>query len=156
MKKESYKITEEKKFELIKELEKLQNETLKEIADRLEESRKEDLSEDDIQLGEILEEKEVVERRIEEISEILDNAEILGEKDYCEPYQVSLGSTVKLKQGKRIFDIKLVSSLETDPEKNYISNKSPLGRVLLKSKSGDTVKVKIRGNVTEYKILDVC
>jgi len=156
MKKETYRITEEKKFELIEELNKLQNEVLKQIADRLEETRKEDLSEDDIQLGEILEEKEVVERRIDEISDILDNCEIIIDKDYCEPFTVNLGSTVKLKQGRRIFDVKLVSSLEADPEKNYISDKSPLGKVLLKSKSGDTVNVKIRGNVTEYKILDVC
>ncbi len=156
MKKQHYKITEEKKFELVRELEELKNLKLKEIADRLEETRKEDLSEDDIQLGEILEEKESVENRIDEINDILANAEILVEKDYCEPYQVKLGSTVKLKQGERVFDIKLVSSLEADPEKNYISNKSPLGRVLLKSKSGDTVHVKIRDNVTEYNILDVC
>lgn len=156
MKKEQYKITEEKKIRLIEEMKNLQEVTLKEIANRLEQSRKEDLSEDDIQLGEILEEKEVTERRIEEISEILDNAIILEEKKYCEPFKVTIGSTVKLKQDKRIFDVKLVSSLEADPEKNYISDKSPLGRALLKAVSGDTVKVKIRGKGTEYKILDVC
>ncbi len=153
---EKYKITKEKKFELIAELKNLQDEVLKEIADRLEESRNEDLSEDDIQLGEILEEKENVENRIDEISDILDNAEILEDKGYCEPYKVTLGSTVKLKQGRKVFDVKLVSSLEADPEKNYISDKSPLGKSLLKSKSGDDVKVKIRGNTTDYKILDVC
>lgn len=156
MKRETYRITEEKKFALIEELNKLQNEVLKEIADRLEESRRDDLSEDDIQLGEILEEKEVTERRIDEISDILDNCEIIKDKNYCEPFTVNLGSTVKLKQGRRIFDVKLVSSLEADPDKNFLSDKSPLGRALLKSKSGDTVRVKIRGNITEYKILDVC
>lgn len=156
MKRETYRITEEKKFALIEELNKLQNEVLKEIADRLEESRRDDLSEDDIQLGEILEEKEVTERRIDEISDILDNCEIIKDKNYCEPFTVNLGSTVKLKQGRRIFDVKLVSSLEADPDKNFLSDKSPLGRALLKSKSGDSVRVKIRGNITEYKILDVC
>ncbi len=156
MNKEKYKITEEKKFELIEELKELQEKTLKEIADRLEQARKEDLSEDDITLGEILGEKELVEREIDEISDILDNCEILEDKDYCEPFKVGLGSTVILKQGKRIFDVKLVSSLEADPEKNYISNDSPLGKALLKSKSGETVEVKIRGKNTTYKILDVC
>lgn len=156
MKMERHKITEEKKFELIDELKRLEEVVLKEIADRLEETRRDDLSEDDIQLGEILEEKEVVERRIDEISEILDNAEILKDKDYCEPFNVNIGSTVKLKQSHRIFDVKIVSSIEADPKKNYVSDKSPLGKVLMKSMSGDTVKVKIRGNVTEYKILDVC
>ena len=156
MKKEIYKITQEKKFELIDEMKNLQEVKLKEIADRLEQSRNEDFNDDDIQLGEILEERETVEKRIDEISDILDSAEIIEDKDYCEPYLVAIGSTVKLKKGKKIFDIKLVSSLEADPDKNYISDKSPLGKALLKSKSGDTVKVKIRGNTTEYKILEVC
>lgn len=155
-KEEKYKITEEKKFQLIDELNNLNDVVLKDIADRLEQARKEDISEDDIQLGEILEEKEVAERRINEISDILDNAEILQDKEYCEPFKVSLGSSVKLKQEHKIFDIKIVSSLEADPNNNYISDDSPLGKVLLRSKSGDTVKVKIRGNTTEYKILDVC
>jgi transcription elongation factor GreA len=156
MKKEKYKITEDKKFQLIDELKNLNSVVLKDIANRLEQTRKEDLSEDDIQLGEILEEKEVAERRIDEISDILDDAEILEDKEYCEPFKVSLGSTVKLKQERKIFDVKIVSSIEADPENNYISDDSPLGKALLKSKSGDTVKVKIRGNTTEYKILDVC
>lgn len=156
MKKEKYSITAEKKFELIEELRNLDEVVLKEIADRLEEARKDDLSEDDVQLGEILEEKEVVERRMEEISDILDNAEILEDKEVCEPFKVGLGSTVKLKQGHKIFDVKIVSSIEADPEKNYISDDSPLGSALMKSQSGNTVKVKIRGNITEYKILDVC
>lgn len=156
MKKEKYSITAEKKFELIEELKNLDEVVLKEIADRLEEARKDDLSEDDVQLGEILEEKEVVERRMEEISDILDNAEILEDKEVCEPFKVDLGSTVKLKQGHKIFDVKIVSSIEADPEKNYISDDSPLGSALMKSQSGNTVKVKIRGNITEYKILDVC
>lgn len=156
MKKEKYSITQEKKFELIEELKKLDEVTLKEIADRLEEVRKDDISEDDIQLGEILEEKEVAERRMDEISDILDNSEIIEDKDSCEPFKVDLGSSVKLKQGRKVFDVKIVSSMEADPEKNYISDDSPLGKVLMKSKSGDVVKVKIRGNVTEYKVLDVC
>lgn len=156
MKEKIYKITEEKKFDLIEERNKLESETLKEIADRLEQTRNEDISEDDTQLGEILEEKEMVERRIDEINDILNNSEIILNKNCCEPFNVNLGSTVRLKQGQRIFDVKLVSSLEADPNKSYISDKSPLGKALLKSQSGDTVKVKIRGKTTEYKILDVC
>lgn len=156
MNKEIYKITQEKRFALMDEMKNLQEIKLKEIADRLEESRKDDLSEDDNQLGEILEEKEVVERRIDEISEILDNSEVIKDKPSCEPFVVEIGSTVKLRREEKIFDVKLVSSLEADPEKNYISDKSPLGKALVKGSSGDMVKVKIRGNVTEYKILEVC
>jgi len=151
-----YKISEEKKFELIEEKRNLQEVKLKEIADRLEESRYNDLSEDDIDLGKILEEKEYVEDRIEEIDNILGNAEILIDKDYCEPDTVKVGTSVKLKQGRRIFDIKVVSSLEADPSKNLISVDSPLGSSLVESKSGDIVKVTIRGKTIKYKILEIC
>jgi len=132
-------ITVEKKYELIEELKRLYNVVKKEIADRLEQSRKDNLSEDDAQLGDILE-----------------NADIIKDKKNCEPGKIEIGSVVKLKQGDKVLDIKLVSSLEADPLKNYLSDKSPLGRKLLKAKIGDTVNVKIRGTETEYKILEVC
>jgi transcription elongation GreA/GreB family factor len=112
MKKEKYSITEEKKFELIEEFKTLNEVTLKEIADRLEDARKNDISEDDIQLGEILEEKEIAERRINEISDILDNCKIIEDKESCEPFNVDLGSSVKLKQGHKVFDVKIVSSIK--------------------------------------------
>lgn len=156
VKQTNYSISEDKKFELIEELNRLQNIEIKEIADRLERSRNEDLSEETIELGKILEEREVMERRIEEISDILDNAQIIRDKNYCDPNVIVLGSSVKLKQGSRIFDVKIVSSLEADPDKNYVSDTSPLGRRLLESKSGDTVNISIRGMSTKYKILDVC
>ncbi|HBB64755.1 hypothetical protein A3K02_01560 [candidate division WS6 bacterium RIFOXYD1_FULL_33_8] len=149
-------ITVEKKYELIEELKRLYNVVKKEIADRLEQSRKDNLSEDDAQLGVILEEKESVDNRIDEISDILENADIIKDKKNCEPGKIEIGSVVKLKQGDKVLDIKLVSSLEADPLKNYLSDKSPLGRKLLKAKIGDTVNVKIRGTETEYKILEVC
>lgn len=152
----NYKITEEKKFELVEELKHLQEVELKEIADRLERARNEDLSEEVIELGKALEERDVVEQRIAVVSDILDNAEIINDKNYCDPSVIMLGSSVKLKQGDRIFDIKIVSSLEADPEKNLISDTSPLGKALLESKLGDTVNVSIRGKSTKYKILDVC
>jgi len=53
-------------------------------------------------------------------------------------------------------EFKLVSSLEADPLKNYISDDSPLGKRLLKAKLGDTVTVIVRTNIIRYKILEVC
>ncbi len=156
MKKEKIKITKEKRLELIEELKKLNEVTLKEISDRLEETRKNSRGDDNTQLGEIFEEQEATQRRISEINDILDNMVILKEKTYCDPLNVKVGSTVKLRQGDRVFDVKIVSSLEADPEQNYLSNTSPLGKMILKSKVGDIIKVKIRNNVTEYKILDIC
>ena len=156
MKTEKYQITIEKKKELINELKELHEKDLVEVTNRLEESRENDSDEDDAILGVIALEKQGIENRIEEISDILDNCELIKDKNYCEPDSIKIGSDIKLKEGKKILDIKLVSSIEANPSKSYVSDKSPLGRKLLKAKVGDTVTLKVRGNSIVYKILDVC
>ena len=156
LKKEKYKITKEKEQDLIKELKRLQEKDLVDVANRLEESRREDSDEDDANLGIISAEKESIKKRIKEIIQILDNYELLVEGDKCEPTKIQLGSTIKVKEKDKILEFKLVSSLEADPSKNYISDDSPLGKKLLKAKLGDTITVIVRTNIIRYKILEVC
>ena len=155
-KKEKYKITNEKKNDLIKELKKLQEVDLVDVTNRLEESRREDSDEDDANLGIIGAEKESMVKRIKEINTILDNYEIIEEKNTCEPTKIKLGSTVKIKERDKILEFKIVSSMEADPSKNYISDDSPLGKKLLKAKVGDIITIIVRANILRYKILEVC
>ena len=156
LKKEKYKITKEKERDLIKELKQLQEKDLIDVMNRLEESRREYSDEDDANLGIIASEKESINKRIKEISQILDNYELLEEGEKCEPTKIKLGSTVKVKEKDKILEFKLVSSIEADPLKNYISEDSPIGKKLLKAKKGDSVTVIVRTNIIRYKILDVC
>ncbi len=153
--KKKYKITGEKERELRQELKKLEKD-VEDAANRLEESRREDSDEDDANLGIIADEKMAIEKRIKEITQILDNFELIEDKTACTPNQVTLGSTVKVEDGGKVMELKLVSSLEADPLKNYISDRSPLGKKLLNAKVGDTVEVSVRGNKTKYKILEIC
>ena len=153
--KKKYKITKEKERELRQELKKLEKDVI-DAANRLEESRREDSDEDDANLGIIAAEKQAFEKRIKEIQSILDNYEIIEEKKACAPNKVELGSTVKVEDGGKVMEFRLVSSLEADPLKNYISDKSPLGRKLLNAKVGDVVEVKVRENKIRYKILEIC
>ncbi|KKP64959.1 MAG: Transcription elongation factor GreA [candidate division WS6 bacterium GW2011_GWE1_34_7] len=156
MTKKQYQITEEKQIELVQERKQLQEKDLIDVANRLEESRENDSDEDDAMLGVIAQEKQSLEKRIKEISNILENCELIEEKRYCEPDKISLGSKIKLKDGNKIFEVKLVSSLEADPSKSYISNRSPLGRKLITGKVGETITLKVRGNTVKYKILEIC
>jgi transcription elongation factor GreA len=153
--KKKYKITKEKERELRQELKKLEKDA-EDAANRLEESRREDSDEDDANLGIIADEKMAIEKRIKEITQILDNFELIEDKTACTPNQVALGSTIKVEDGGKVMELKLVSSLEADPLKNYISDGSPLGKKLLNAKVGDTVGVSVRGKKTEYKILEIC
>lgn len=156
MRNTSLKISEEKKCELLRELKDLKDLKLPEIADRLESSRNNDLSEEDIELSKILEEKETVKERISEIDEILRTAQIYKHEGFCMPDKVELGSIVKIKQGRKTLDVKIVPSIESNPSRNYISEKSPLGIALLESKVGEKITVTIRNLKTKYKIIEIC
>ncbi|MBM3257280.1 MAG: transcription elongation factor GreA [Candidatus Liptonbacteria bacterium] len=68
---------------------------------------------------------------------------------------VELGSTVVLEcEGKeRIYQI--VGPQETNPEKNRISHKSPLGAALLRHPKGATILLRTEMGIRKYKILDI-
>lgn len=148
-------LTKEKVVALQEELNELENKRRPEISAYLEHARQSDLSEDTDDLSVMLEEKEAVEDRIEEIKNLLSKVEII-EKDKCTPSVIQIGSEVTIELNGKKQEVKIVSSLEADPLKGYISDRSPLGKALMKSALGKTIKVKVNGRVLEYKILKVC
>jgi transcription elongation factor GreA len=135
-------LTEEKKEELEKELKHLEGKKKKEVMESLEQARREDVSEDNESLSLVLQIKAELERKVEDIKSLLSNSKI--------------GSEIKVNFKGKTTKMKIVSSVEADPLKNYISNESPLGKALMKAKLGDTVKLKVDGNTLEYKVLEVC
>ena len=112
--KKKYQITEEKETELKKELKKLVEVELVDVMNRMEESRENNSDEDDAYLGTIAEEKSVIEKRIKEIEGILSNYEIINDKEVCEPNEIKIGSKVKVKDGDKEMEFKIVSSIEAD------------------------------------------
>jgi len=121
----------------------------------LEQARREDVSEDTEGLSLVLQIKAELERKVEDIKELLSNSKII-KKQACDPTEINIGSEIKVNFKGKETTMKIVSSVEADPLKNYISNESPLGKALLKAKLGDTVKLKVNGNTLEYKVLEVC
>jgi transcription elongation factor GreA len=98
------------------------------------------------------EEQGLVETRIAEIEEILQNAEIIksGSKS-----KVSLGSKVELKTGKKHFIYTIVGPVEADPLEGRISDESPIGLALFGKKVGDEAVISTpKGDVT-YEIVSV-
>jgi transcription elongation factor GreA len=49
----------------------------------------------------------------------------------------------------------VVSEVEADPSKNKISDKSPLGKQLVKAKKGDEINLEVNGRKISYKILEI-
>lgn len=153
--KEKILLTKEKKKELENELNDLENIKKPEISSGLETARQNDLSEDTDDLSIMLVEKEVIEDRIQELKDILAKATVFIKK-VCNPSRIGIGSeiTVEVDGKKKVLTI--VDALEADPLSGKISDHSPLGKALMKSKKGQEVSIKVSGKTVKYKVLEIC
>lgn len=149
--KKMYQITEEGRKELEAELEELKGRRGA-IADKIAEARDYgDLSEN-AEYDAAREEQGLVESRIAEIEDILLNAEIIKGKKSS---QVSLGSKVELKTGKRTVIYSVVGPVEADPLEGKISNESPIGVALMGKKVGDTIEITTPKGQISYEIVAI-
>ncbi|MBH1980251.1 transcription elongation factor GreA [Candidatus Saccharibacteria bacterium] len=149
--KKTYQITNEGKKELEKELEQLKGRR-GDVADKIAEARDYgDLSEN-AEYDAAREEQGILETRIIEIEDILQNAEIIsgGKKG-----EVGLGSTVELKTGSKTVKYTVVGPVEADPLEGKISNESPIGQALIGKKVGDAVTIKTPKGETEYEVVSI-
>lgn len=151
-----YRLTKEGYEELIKEREDLINNKRKEIAERLKDAKNSggDLTENS-EYGYAKSEQAFIEGRIEQISEILSNYIIIEKKE--NKGLVELGAIVVVRDvdKKRNKEFRIVSSIESNPEKNKISDESPMGRALLNKKIGDEVLVKTPKDTKRLKIIKI-
>lgn len=149
--KKQYQITIEGQKELGLELTTLIGRR-SEVAAKIAEAREfGDLSEN-AEYDVAREEQGLVETRIAEIEDILQNSEIIkgGSKS-----KVTLGSQVELKLGKKQFVYSIVGPVEADPLAGKISNESPIGIALFGKKVGDTATIVTpKGEVT-YEIANI-
>lgn len=148
-------LTKQKIDELKEELKRLEGDRKKELSSSLEQARLSDVSEDTDDIIAVMNELDKVDQRINEVKEILSNSSVL-KKGACEVNKVTIGSKVTLRNSNKTTVFHVVSEVESDPSKNKISDKSPLGKALLKAKKGDCVKIEINERKIEYKVLDIC
>jgi transcription elongation factor GreA len=151
-----YRLTKEGYEELLKEMEDLINNKRKEIAERLRDAKNSggDLTENS-EYEYAKNDQAFIEGRIEQINEILNNYIIIEKKE--NKGLVELGATVVVRDVDKKMDkeFKIVSSVESDPEKNKISDESPMGRALLNKKIGDEVLVKTPEDTKRLKIIKI-
>lgn len=148
------KISKEQYQKLKEELEYLETEGRKKIAEMLKAAASHgDLSEN-AEYSISKEEQMKLERRILEIKKIIENAQIISTKDNN---YVNVGNKVKLLDLKtnKTFEIEIVGYGEVDPVNGKISENSPLGKVLIGKKIGDVVKYAVGDKDFSYKILEI-
>lgn len=149
--KKAYQITKEGKKELEKELEELKGRR-GEIAEKIASARDfGDLSEN-AEYDAAREEQGLVETRIAEIEDILQQAEIIKSSKSS---VVGLGSTVELKSDAKTVVYQMVGPVEANPLEGKISNESPIGQQLMGKKVGDEVKIKTPKGEIGYQIVAI-
>lgn len=125
-----------------------------EIADRIRESLEHgEFSEDNSELDEVKFEQAMVEGRIAELKGIFGTAHIL-EPDMIPTDYVGVGSMVKLfdQEFKDEFQVRVVASVEADPDRDLISSEAPMGLALMGSKEGEVVEVDAPSGKKRYKV----
>ncbi len=128
----------------------------KEVAQKLKEARAQgDLSEN-AEYDAAKDEQRDIEARIEEVEQILKNAEVVDESEF-EQGKISIGCTI------RLFDFdfeeedtfRMVGSTEADILNNKISNESPMGMALIGHGIGDIVEVEGPEGNCKFRIIDI-
>lgn len=150
------KMSQEGYDALEERLEYLINVSRKEVAEKLKEARSQgDLSEN-AEYDAAKDEQGIIEGEIHEIEFKLANAEIVVSSDLSDD-EVGVGSKVKLKDMEfdEILDIQIVGSTESDPDKNKISEDSPIGLAVVGAKVGDVVTVAAPMGEIQMEILEI-
>ena len=124
------------------ELENLKVVKRKEVAAKIKEAREQgDLSEN-AEYDAAKDEQRDIEARIDELEQILKNAEVIVE-DEVDLDKISVGCQVKVfdDEFEEEMDFKIVGSSEANSLQGKISNESPVGKTLIGSKVGEEVVV---------------
>lgn len=148
-----YLLTQEGLDKLKKELEVLVNEKRKEVIERIQEAVAHgDLSEN-ADYAQAKEEQAFIEGRIQELEEVIKNAELIqgnGNKGL-----VGIGSKVRVRVNGEERTYSIVGSNEANPAQGRISNESLVGQRLLGTKPGDRVNIETPAGVAEYEVLEI-
>lgn len=125
----------------------------KEVAEKIREAREQgDLSENAAYKS-AKEEQGFIERRIDELTDILRGAKIIDWQKGCK--EVGLGCTVRVRFDGQTQTFQLVGEGEADPMRGKISYKSPLGKSLLGRTSGEEFEVKAPRGSLMYRIEEI-
>jgi transcription elongation factor GreA len=139
---------------LKKELEFRKNVRKKEINDILSAAiEKGDLSEND-EYNMALEESLSNDSRIDELGEIIKNAQVLEACPNTDT--ICLGHTVTIKSDdNKELTVTLVGDTEANPLEKKISSTSPMGKELYGKSKGDKIKITTPAGETQYTIVSI-
>ena len=146
-------LTQKGKNSLQEELEELKDVKRPKLVQRLSDARAAgDLSENsDYQNAR--DELEFLDGRIEELEEVLKNAEVVSDSGNGD--EVSVGTKVVVKVNGDEHEYEIVGEWEADPMKKKISHTSPLGQALVGKEVGEEAQVDAPAGKITYKVVEI-
>ncbi len=148
-----YLLTAEGLHKLNDELKELITKKRPEVIERIREAAAHgDLSEN-ADYAQAREEQSFIEGRIQEIEDMIKNAEIISTAGHGGT--VGIGSTVSLKVNGQERKYTIVGSNEANPKEGKISNESTVGKALLGRKVNEKLKVTTPAGEMEYEIVAI-
>ncbi|MFA5136323.1 MAG: transcription elongation factor GreA [Patescibacteria group bacterium] len=95
----------------------------------------------------------MIDGRIMELTDIINNAEIIDETVLKN--EVTIGAHITVEINNAVEDLHVVGEFESDPLNKKVSHTSPIGQALLGKKIGDVVEIEIPSGKIRYKILSI-
>ncbi len=141
---------------LQEEYDYLVNVKRREVTQKLKEARSfGDLSEN-AEYDEAKNEQAQVEQQIMELKYRLDNSTVVEDEDISVT-EIGVGSIVKVRDLEldEIETLQIVSSIESDPDNNKISDESPIGKAALKKTVGDIFEVEAPVGILKFEVIEI-
>ena len=97
-----------------------------------------------------------VETEIQLIEDTLRLAKVIDPKKVSKDV-AGIGTTVKLydEEWEEEVEYRIVGTIESDPDRGYISNESPIGKSLIGKRVGETVLISTPGGDSALKVLSI-
>ena len=138
---------------LKKELQHLEKEKRKEVAEKLKFAASfGDLSENSA-YDDAKNEQNMLETQIAKLRETIKSATVVSSSEKLGFVQI--GSKIKVKSGKDSMEIEIVDGSEADPSQGKISCDSPMGAAFLNKREGDECNVKTPNGDKKFIIVKI-
>ena len=150
-------ITPEGLEKLKEELDHLQNDKRREVANRIKEAREFGDIAENAEYEDAKNEQAMLEQRIASLQDKLRRSTVIDEK-HVDTEQVEVGAVVHVKDQKsgKSQKFQLVGSAEADPAEHKLSNESPIGKAVIGKKKNEVVTVETpRGPKKKLKITKI-
>jgi transcription elongation factor GreA len=149
-------LTPEGYKKLKQEIETLQTDRRREVAERIRVAREFGDIAENAEYDDAKNEQAMLEHKIAQLEERLLSARVITKREISKD-TVSVGAKVTLRDiaARKSFEYHIVGSAEANPAENKVSNESPVGRAIMGKKVGETVEVAAPRGAIRYKIVEI-